>query len=538
MSTIARAAGVLLVTTVVACVGEMPPPPELTVTSPERSRVQGTAGAVVVEGTTQPGPDGARVTRVMVDDVPAQLAADGSFTATIDLPPGAMLLETIAYSETGGIAIDARAVQVGELRPVGTPIERAVTATLSADAFVRLSAAAGPILRDTDFGALLAPMQPMANLGDSIANLKLSVTQLSLGDVRLTLTPVEGGLAFSATFDTLSFGAKAAYAGTLVFDGTTQVAVATDEVTIAGTLVLTPAGLDGFTAAIMAPTVRTTPLRIQASGLTGQVLELFNDNLGSTVQRLVTSSAERALEPLLNDALGALAGPKQFDILGETLDLEASPAAIAFSPDGALVTMNVHAAIVGRRTTADYVFTPNGTPALEVGRGVELALADDLLNELLAQVHDRDLLHIQLPADVGLFDTVDLNPTLPPMISADNADGSLRLVLGDMRATLLKDGAPVISAAINAQVDLEVLRAPDQQQIALKFGEIHVVVNLLGGEEGIDLSGLADSGIRLQLKSLREFLITVPVPSVAGVSLDSLSLHADSGYVVLGGEVR
>lgn len=524
----------------IACVGEMPPPPQLTVTSPKRGMVQSGAGRVTVTGTTQPGTDGSRVTKVSVNKVPATLAADGSFTADVELRDGAMLLETTAISAEGGSAIDARAVQVGQLRPVGTNIERAVTASLSADAFARLSAAAGPLVKNADFNKLLAPLQPMANLGDSIANLKLSITKFSLGNAKIRLTPVEGGLEFSAQIDGLSVAASAAYGGALVPDGTTTVNVTADQITIAGTLVVTPAGTAGFTTKITAPIVHTTALRLQASGLAGQVLDLLNTNLSSTVQSITTRSAERALEPLINAALGALAGPQRIAVLGETLEIQASPAGITFSRAGALVTMNVQAKLAGSESSPGYIFTPNGTPTMNVSNGIQLGLADDLINELLAEVHALGKLDIHVQEDFGLFDTADIKLSLPPMVSANNADGSMRLVLGDMIATFTDNGKTVISAAINAEVDLEIERGTTPQEIALQFGKVHVFVNVLGdtSSEVGDLTGAANAGIALQLDSLSELLIKVPVPSVAGVTLDSLALRADSGYVLVSGKVH
>src|SRR6185436_15181353 len=92
---------------VTACVGELPPPPKLSVTSPTRGLVQGDASAVMVMGVAQPGSDGARVTRVTVNDTPAQLADDGSFTASLSVAQGVTLIETKAFSEEGATAIDA-----------------------------------------------------------------------------------------------------------------------------------------------------------------------------------------------------------------------------------------------------------------------------------------------------------------------------------------------------------------------------------------------------------------------------------------------
>jgi hypothetical protein len=540
---LSRSSFVVLLTMLVACVGALPPPPELRVTSPQRGLVQGSAGPIVVQGTALPGVDGARVTSVTVNRVRATLAADGSFTATVDVPAGAMLLETVAISEQGGSVTDARAVQIGQLRPVGSNLERAVTASLSADVFARLATAAGPLIKNTDLTALLAPLQPMANLGDSIANLKLSITKLTLGNAAFKLIPIDGGLEFSAELDGLSVAANAAYGGTLVPDGTTSITITADRITIAGTLVVTPAGTIGFTTKITSPAVRTTNLRLQASGLVGSILDLLNSNLSSTIQNVATRSAELAMQPLINAAFGALAGPQRFDVLGKKLDLQASPSAVTFSRAGALVTINVAAKIEGSESSPGFIFTPNGTPAINVANGVQLALADDLINELLAEVHAIGLLNLHLTEDFGLFDQADIKLTMPPMISASSTDGALRLVLGDMVATFTDQGKPLISAAINAQVDLEVQRGTKPEEIALQFGKVRAFVNILDPASddplgGDDLTGAATAGIGLQLDSLNKFLIRVPVPAVAGVSLDNLSLRADSGYVMVSGQVH
>jgi hypothetical protein len=536
--------GLLFVATAVACKGAAPPQPVLTITAPMRSMVQSEAGQLTVTGTARPGSDGARVTKVVVNHVAAKLGPDGSFTATLDAPNGAMLLETVATSDAGGSASDTRAVQTGQLRPVGTAIERAITTALSADAFTRLSAAAGPILKTMDIPALLAPLQPMVSAGDDLMNLKLSVTGLKFTDIKIALAPVAGGLSFSAELDGLDVAAKVDYAGVLVPDGTTTVTVVADQVTITGTLDITPAGTAGFTTSLVAPAVHTVGLRLNATGLAGDVLGLLNSVLGSAMQTVVTRSAELALEPLVNQALGGLAAPQQVDVLGQKLDLQVSPTAIAFTPAGALVTMNLKALLEGSESSPGYIFTANGVPAMDPSHGVQLGLADDLVNELLAEVHALGALDLSIQQDFGAFDAAQFQLTLPPMISASTTDGALRLVIGDMLVTFTSHGATVVKAAINAQVDLKIAPAASAQEVALQLGAVDIQINLLDGSpnavglSGDDLYGATSDGLAIQLDSLNQLLITVPVPSVAGIQLEHLSIGADSGYVVMSGQIK
>jgi len=534
---------VLLVLATAACEGPPPPPPLLKVTSPARGLVQGKPGRITVTGTALPAATGDRVTTVTVNKVAATLAPDGSFTAAIDAPKGAMLLETVATSDKGAASVDARAVQSGELRPVGSGIDRAVTAALSADAFSRLSAMAGPLLKTMNLPAMLAPLQPMVSAGDDFANVKLSVSNLGFGDIKIALAPMDGGLSFSAEIDALKATATAAYAGILVPDGSTTVNVSADQIVVAGTLVVSPAGTAGFTTKLATPTVHTVGLRLDAGGLTGQITDLLNSTLGSMIDSVITQTAETALAPLVNQALGALSGPQQIDVLGQKLSVQASPSAVTFSRAGALVTMNVKAQLAGSDASPGYIFTDSSVPVMDPSHGFQFGLADDLVNQLLAQTHARGILDLGLQQDFGLFDSLKFKSILPPMI-ASTSDGALRLVIGDMIATFSSHGKTVVKAAINAQVDLKIAPADNAREVALQFGTVDLRVNLLDdagnpdGVSGDDLSSATTAGIGIQLDSLKQLLITLPIPSIAGIQLEHLAIGADSGYIMVSGEIH
>jgi hypothetical protein len=530
----------LLLLAVVACGGPSPPPPRLTVTSPQRGLVQSAADQLTVTGTAQPGTLGTSVTQVTVNGVAATLHPDGSFVATVDASQGAMLLETTARADDGGSATDTRAVQSGALHPVGAPIDHAITIALSADAFTHLSASAGPLLKSLNLGELLAPYQPMVSTGDDLANLKLSVSDLKFANTKLSLAPANGGLAFSAAIDALQVTATVAYGGLLVPDGSSTIQVSADQVTIGGTLAITPAGTAGFTTALVSPSVSTVGLKLQASGLAGDILDLLNGALASSIQGIVAKTAEVELAPMINQALGALAGPQRFDVLGEKLDVQATPSAITFTPAGALVTMNLQAMIEGAEASPGYIATDNTPPGLDAHHGVQLGLADDLVNELLAQVHTLGLLDLDLQQDLGIADAAQLRLTMPPMLSANNPDGTLRLVLGDMIASFGKGGQTLARAAINAQVDLKVAPA-DAHDVALQLGKADLRIDLLDGGAAInpdDLSSAATIGVGLQLDSLSKLLIKLPVPAFEGIQLEDVSIGADRGYVVMSGQIQ
>jgi len=532
-----------ILTSAAGC-GEPAPSPVLKITAPTRSLSQRDAGPLMVTGIVTPGTPGDRVVNVTVNRAAATLQPDGSFMAMLDAPTGAMLIETVATSDSGASATDVRAVQSGQLRAVGTDIDRAITAAVSAEAFARLSAAAGQLLKTTDIVAALAPFEPLVNAGDELVNLQLSVTGFKVLDSKISLTPVAGGLAFSTELLGLDIAANVAYGGVLVVDGATPVTVHADQIAIAGTLAVTPVGTSGFTTQLVDPQVSTVGLRLSTSGLVGQALDLLNSVLGSATQTVVSSALEAAMEPLLNQALGAAAGPQQVDVMGKKLTLQVAPNAITLTPAGAQVAMNLAVKFDGSEVSPGYIFTDNGVPTLDVNRGLQLGIADDLVNELLAELHAIGALDLTVKQDFGAFDAAQLHFTMPPMISANTRDGAMRLVIGDLVASFTLHGKPVLNAAVNAQVDLAVAPAADARAVALQFGALDVRVNALddtSNPAGIgmsDLSGASSAAITVHLESLSQLMINVPVPAVAGVQLEQLSIGSDSGYVMLSGQVR
>jgi hypothetical protein len=517
-------------------------PPILTVTSPARSLIRGTAGPLMVSGTVAPNDHGDAVDQVLVNNVQATLTADGKFHALIDVPEGATLIHTVARDAAGATATDTRAVHAGELRAVGAAIPSAITAAMSADTFAKISRAAGPILKGIDMKALLAPLNPMVHVddpdGEDCAFARVFVDDLKFSDIRLALAPVAGGLAFSAEIDGLDVPGRARYA-VLCARFSNTLRITADRIAIAGTLGVTPSGMAGFTTKLTNPRVTVTGFHLSASDIPGDILDLLH--LDSAIQFIVAKGAELAMNPLMNMALGALAGPQQLDVLGKRLEIQVAPSAISFAPSGAVLAMNMRALLAGSEASPGFIYTDNGSPAMEAGRGFQLGVADDLVNELMAELQAVGALDLTMAKPTQAFDATQLHLTLPPMISADAADGTMRLVLGDVLATFTSRGTPVARAAINARVDLEIAAAINGGSVLLQLGEpeIHVTtLDDIANATGIaddDLAQATAASLRLELAKLTTLLAAIPLPAIAGLSVRDVSLGSDDGYVMLNG---
>ena len=178
----------LLVSACNSGASQLPDPPVLTVTSPMRSLIQNGAAKVTVTGSVAPNPEGTPVTKVSVNNIVANVAADGSFSIDIDVKPGAMLLHTEALDANGGKATDTRSVEAGQLLAPTANIKSAVTTALSKEAFAKISAAAGPIIKGFD----LKPMQGLYAAGEATGGVHGAVR---LGSVAMVDCVVFGRIA-------------------------------------------------------------------------------------------------------------------------------------------------------------------------------------------------------------------------------------------------------------------------------------------------------------------------------------------------------
>jgi len=520
-------------------------PPILKVTSPDRGLLQGAAGIVTVKGTVTPNASGALVDSVLVNTIPAVVGADGSFIATVQVEAGATLIQTIATDNAGGKASDTRSVRAGQIRKAGANIDNAIQASISTESFAKISEVASTLVKGLDIKSMLAPMNPMQHAGDPNGEDCLFdrafVDDFQFSDVHLSLVPVVGGIEFSAEIDGLNIPAHVRYAVACV-SGTENISVAASKVIVAGTLVVTPNGMNGFTTKLQSPNVDIQGLDIHASGLPGTILNMIDFNAIMTF--VGEKGAELAMGPIVNKVLGGLAGPKTLDLLGKTMTVQVSPSAIEFDDTGALVSLNTSMLIAGSENSPGFVFTDNGLPNMDPSQGFQLGLADDLMNEMMAEVQALGMLNMTMAAEAGSFDGTAISMSVPPMVSADPADGKMKIILGDMTATFMDHGTPVGRAAINAKIDLAVVPANNGYGVAVQLGTPSISVDVLDDVMNTtrfsdeDLSHAVSACLNAQIASISKLLTGVPIPEVMNMRMKNLSIGADSGYVMVKGALE
>jgi hypothetical protein len=131
---------------------------------------------------------------------------------------------------------------------------------------------------------------------------------------------------------------------------------------------------------------------------------------------------------------------------------------------------------------------------------------------------------------------------VPPFVDA-SGDG-LVLTVGDLVATFTNTDEVVTKVAINAQVDLQVVKGQDG---ALRFdvGTPTTYVDVL--DENVEGANQLSNA---QFEAITSFALSrviavgsgsvgaIPLPSVGGVSVNNLTIAEQTGYLVVDGEVQ
>jgi hypothetical protein len=524
--------------------GALQDPPVLQVTSPARSLIQSTAGQLTVMGTVTPNSDGTPVNSVTVNSVAATLNADGTFSANIQIATGAQLIQTVATDAKGDVATDTRSVETGQQQAVGMTIPSAVSADLSPQAFAKISSVASALIPQQNLTAMLAPLQPMINVGGSCLGGKGYIDGLTMTGSKISLVPVAGGLQFSAELDGLDVTGHVNY-DVACIDGSDTFEVTASSVTVTGTLDVAPSGGSGsgssaFTTSLSGQAVNIQNLNVSASGIPGDILNLIDFN--GLITDAVTDAAPQFMGPVVSDALGDLAGPHQLSLLGKTIDVQVSPSAVAFTPTSGLISLDMTMQVQG--TTGMFTYVADGSPSLNPGSGMQLGIADNLANTLLAQVTQLGMLDLAMPTNGGTFDTATMTATSPPMISASATDGKMQLVLPDMKVVFTMQGTPVGAAALNATLALDIAPSNGGSTVAIQLGTPVIAVNTtddVPNETHMTNDDLADAvklGLSAQITSISTLLTAIPLPQMDGISMTNLSVDADQGYVMISGDIQ
>lgn len=519
-------------------------PPVLKIISPTRGTIQSGLADVEVRGVVTPAPDlgdgpGQPIASVEINGVPAQVAADGTFTALVPIGAGATMLKTIATDQGGNEATDTRTIEAGTLLPIDSVIDNGLTAAISADAFSKIGTMASNLIKTTDLGAMVQTMNPVVDSGDGPDCLyaQAFIQDLDMSNAQIRLTPYAGGITLWAQIDGLNVPMTTQYA-VACLDGDTDVRILADRVTIQGDLNVAVAG-GRLQISLDNPDVALDNLDIQASGLPGTIIDMLS--LDTAIEWIVPYAVDLFVEPMLNDALAGIASiaPVTVAVAGHDITMAVTPAAIDFTPAAGTVRLNSQFHVAGSEASPGFIYTENGLPSMTAGNGFQIAMADDAINQLVGGFWAVGAMNMTIPHEAGQFDTIKTEARLPPMMSASSTDGDMKLVVGDMMVTLVAQGVEEARLAFNVAISLSMDSTGSIMKLSLDPPEVDIdttdeIPNLTNLSDD-DLEAIHHAVIDSMMDQMLPLIGAIPLPTLAGVHLTDVDISGKNGYVTIDG---
>lgn len=520
-----------------------PNAPRVHITTPARGTIAGDVHTVTVTGTAT---DDTAVAQVTVNDVPATLAADGTWSATVPVTAGTNLLHAIAKDAQGNAGKESRAVVAGPMANLAQAVPQAITATLSAQTFQAIGKGTAGFLTQGDLAPMVASSNPVMDLGGGpdCLYVQASITSVTFGGADVTLAPQDGGLWLDVELDQANIGMHLDYAAACI-DGSRDITVAASHISVTGNMSVGVAGHD-FDIHLDSPNVNITGFNVELGGIPGAIVDMLS--LDTAMGPLLGWATEKFVVPMLNKSLAGLNSTKTMDVMGTMVDISVKPDDIQFSSAGAIVVLD--SSLRAHGDSGQYVFTDNTEPAMDLSHGFQMAVADDAANQLFTSLWSAKALDKTIDLTNGsygeigkLYDSVEVSAAVPPFVDASGS--GLVLTIGDLMATFKNGGQIVTNVAINAQVDLEVSTNADGT-LRFDVGTPTTYVDVLddanvdGANQlsNSDFEAIASFALSRVIAVGSGSLAAVPLPGVGGVSLQNLTVAEQQGYLVVDGEVQ
>lgn len=522
-----------------------PNAPSVHITSPARGTFAGDVPMLLVTGTAT---DDSHVASVEVNGVPAMLAGDGSWQATILVSAGTQLIHATAKDNEGNVGKESRAVVIGPMQPIATAVPQAITAAMSAQTFDAIGRGITGILRAGDLAAFIASRNPVIDLGSGPDCLfvQAAITHMTAGSAtQVSLTPGNGGLKLDVELDQVNVGMHLGYAVACLGDSR-DITITASHIKVTGALNL-GVSHGAFDIKFTNQDVQITGLDLDLGGVPGDIVDLLH--LGTAIGPILGWAAQTFVVPALNSALAGLGDVKTVDILGTPVDIRVTPAQIYVDPTGAIIELDTALRAHGDTASPGYVYVPNEAPSMTTDRGFELAVADDAVNQLLGSFWAARGMDKAFDLDTGsygaigqLYDRVELSAKVPPYVDASG--GVLKLTIGDFLATFKHGAAVATQVAVNAEVAVQVMTGSDGG-LRLDVGTPTTYVDIL--DENVDG---ANSLSNAQFEVITSFALArviavgsssvgaLPLPAFGGVGVHNVGIAEQTGYLVVAGDVQ
>jgi len=534
-----RAIGVIAYSLfVVACAGaDQAAEPTLVITSPARGTTA-TAGPLTVTGTAT------NATSVTVNGTQVTPAADGSFTASIDVAPGISIIESHAIN--GSIDLeDVRAVLAGTTAATDGSAKSPLGMHASLAALKSIGSTMATAAKSIDYTAAAQAMNPVYN-NTGCLGATIDITSIDLSNITVGLAPIATSLGTDLTISNVVVKLHASYKLACI-GGSTTITVRSSAAHLHGALGVAVAN-KAIKTSVGAVTVSLDNFSMDVGGVPGAIEDLFNGIVRGKVEGALTTMIHDKVPAIADNALaGLVAKPIAATILGEMAAITAVPTKISITASGLTVLVDTSVRVTGGEGGMALALPmPMNEDLLAQSTGIGLALAADSVNQLFAGLWAAGAFATTVPSSaLGPLSAI-LDPTvtklslemsLPPTVTT--GDDGLELAIGDLIVTATDDaGAPVQTFALSVKATLEM--SPSQTgKLRLTVGTPDVHTQIVSQAATV-VRPLTDDALHSIVTSVwggvggaaDSALGNLPMPAFAGIQLGAPAIKGTAGYLI------
>ncbi|CAN5211433.1 hypothetical protein BH11MYX1_BH11MYX1_31690 [soil metagenome] len=523
---------------VVACAGaDQAAEPTLEITSPARGATA-TAGPLTVTGKAT------NATQVSVNGTQVTPAADGTFTASVDVQPGISIIESHAIN--GSIDLkDVRAVLAGDTAATDGTAKSPLGMHASLAALKAVGGTMATAAKSIDYTAAAQAMNPVYN-NTGCLGATIDITSIDLSNITVGLAPASSSLGTDVTLSNVVVKLHASYKVACI-GGSTTITVKSSAAHLHGALGVAVSN-KALKTSVGAVTVSLDNFSMDVGGVPGVIENLFNGIVRGKVEGALTTMIHDKVPGIADTALaGLVAKPITAKILGEMTTITAVPTNASVTTAGLTVTVDTSVKVTGGEGGMALALPmPMNQDLLAQSTGIGLALAADSVNQLFAGLwaagaFDKSVPSSALGALAAVLDptvtNLSLKMSLPPTVTT--GDNGLELAVGDLIVTATDGtGTPVQTFALSIKTTLKA--GPTQSgKLLLTVGTPDVHAQIVSQADTVArpltneaLQSIVTSVWGVVGDAADSALGNLPMPAFAGIQLGAPAIKGAAGYLI------
>ncbi len=521
---------------------DVPPSPEVHLTSPAAASWQ-PEGSIAVTGTWE------HVDTITVNEVPATLNDDGTFSTIVSLTRGLNTLEATGLGSEDS-TFDRAGVLAGTWEDPGEAITDAVALRLNEDGIDQATDYAAGLVTEDLVNASVSDMNPVYEdeygvWGWNAVEIKGNIDAISFSEAQIDATPTNGVLELEVTIPDL-FVDMQAYGQIIGIDFDEDASMESTKAVVSGSLLLGVDGEGGLTVDLTNPVVELKGFDYDTDLLPWDVEDyLFVDSIRGVVEDLLIEKIEEMVPPLLEELLSGLDLSMELDLLGAPLSVKVDFTQALIDDNGMSLSTQVDASVplIGTKVYPGFLGSAPVSPDLDTRAPVSGAISDDLVNLMLFEAWRGGVLDLSMSTDDGSLDPLMLVPlkaeegsihvtaNLPPV--AVEVDGGLQIQVGELIAEVHSPGGELgefLQVSVSVYIDLAITLADGMA--TLELGDPLLSMMVLDSDWGAS----TETTTRLieDMLPIDSFLMMLgdlefPLPALDGMTIEGAEIGRDAG---------